>query len=174
MLYYQMCLCVTLFIRGGIDMNDIHDVCDYIILKVSEAGAGLNNLKLQKLVYYCQAWHLAFYKSPLFYGKFQAWIHGPVSRELYDRFMSQKSLYSPIDNTDIRPRFNPLSLSYAARGHIDTILETYAQFSGSQLEDMTHEEDPWIYARNGTHPAQRCENEIDEGVMANYYSMRIR
>jgi hypothetical protein len=51
-----------------------------------------------------QAWHLAFYQKPLFDGKFQAWIHGPVNREIYDRFKENKLLYSTVDCDDLLDR----------------------------------------------------------------------
>jgi uncharacterized phage-associated protein len=149
------------------------DVCDYIIVKVGEAGASLNHLKLQKLMYYAQAWHLAFYGNPLFAGKFQAWIHGPVLRELYDRFSGTKTLYSEITEGDIRPDFDMGAVSNSDAAHIDSILETYAGLTGSQLEEMTHHEDPWLRARGGLRPSQRCEAEIDEGLMARYYAQRL-
>ena len=41
---------------------DLNDVCDYIIVKLDDGGESLNLLKLQKLVFYVQAWHLAFFK----------------------------------------------------------------------------------------------------------------
>ncbi|MES1173555.1 MAG: type II toxin-antitoxin system antitoxin SocA domain-containing protein, partial [Myxococcales bacterium] len=56
----------------------VHDVCDYTIVKCSDAGEPLSALKLQKLVYYAQAWYLAFAGVPLFHGTFEAWVHGPV------------------------------------------------------------------------------------------------
>jgi uncharacterized phage-associated protein len=148
----------------------IHDTCDYIILKMTEGGGPLNVIKLQKLTYYAQAWHLAFYGEALFPGKFQAWVHGPVSRELYDRFKDTKTLYSPVGSGDIQSSFDPESLDSGKRQHIDTVLEVYGPFSGSQLEDMTHREEPWIRARAGLRPSQRCETLIDESVMQRFYA----
>lgn len=154
---------------------NIHQVSDYIILKLDEGNVPLNNLKLQKLVYYAQAWHLAMNDGkPLFNGKFQAWIHGPVNRDLYARFVENKSLYSPIETTDISKGFNPEEIPVEARNHIDMVLESYAPFSGSQLEAMTHEETPWIEARDGYHPAQRCEVLLNEETMMSYYESRLK
>jgi uncharacterized phage-associated protein len=150
----------------------IDDACDYIILKMTEGGGPLNVIKLQKLTYYAQAWHLAFYENPLFPGKFQAWVHGPVSRELYDRFKDSKTLYSPVGAGDVRSDFDPESLDSGKRQHIDTVLEVYAPFTGSQLEEMTHREEPWIRARAGRRPSERCENALDEGVMQRYYAAK--
>ena len=153
---------------------NIYQVSDYIILKLIEGGVPLNNLKLQKLVYYTQAWHLAMKDGkPLFDGRFQAWIHGPVNRDLYARFVRNKSLYSPIDISDITEGFNPEDIPADSRKHIDMILESYACFTGSQLESMTHEEEPWIEARTGYHPAERCEAFLNEATMTSYYKKRL-
>lgn len=155
-------------------MYTINKIADYVIFRLKKEDNGsLVNLKLQKLMYYIQAWYIAFNRVPLFDGKFQAWIHGPVNRELYDRFKDKKSLYSDIDSEDIISEdFDDLSASDKA--HIDGVLETYAQFSGYQLETMTHSEDPWILARKGFLPIQRCEHEISEEMMGEFYRKRLQ
>ena len=152
----------------------INDACDYIITKVAEGSNSVNNIKLQKLLYYVQAWYLAFHGRPLYAENenFEAWIHGPVSRDIFDRF-TNKSLYSSIGYEDIREEFDMESLDKEEREHIDTILETYAQFSGTQLENMTHDEEPWIKAREGYSPSERCTNTIDNESMKTYYGSRL-
>ncbi len=154
-------------------MQNIHDVCDYLIIKLRDGGVFLNFLKLHKLLYYLQAWNLAFGRGRLFDEKFQAWVHGPVSRQVYDRFKDTKTLYSSVDRADMRSTFDPTVITDADRATIDSILETYADFSGDQLEEMTHQEDPWINARRGYGPAERCEVEISESDMRQYYSARL-
>lgn len=154
-------------------MAECNAVCDYIVLRLDSAGTKLNLLKLQKLMYYVQAWHLAFYKKPLFPERFQAWVHGPVCRKLYDRFSATKSLYSPVTPGDVvTPNVNA-ALTGDERGHIDCILESYACYCDTQLEEMTHSEEPWIRARGGIPDFQRCEQEIDEDLMASYYASRL-
>ncbi|TVO78453.1 Panacea domain-containing protein [Sedimenticola selenatireducens] len=154
---------------------NINDACDYIIERMSGAGSTLNLLKLQKLLYYVQGWHLAFYKAPLFEGKFQAWVHGPVNREIYDRFRHEKSLYSTVDTSDLRLGYSSSqNLSAASIQHINSVLDTYGCFTGDQLEYMTHQEDPWVQARGDLESSARCESEIDERTMATYYSSRLQ
>ena len=63
-------------------MISVSDVCDYIIYRSQNAGRRLNVLKLHKLLYYCQAWNLAFGRGRLFDGAFQAWV--PWSRKSGD------------------------------------------------------------------------------------------
>lgn len=154
-------------------MTTIDNACDYIILKLTEGGAGLNLLKLQKLLYYVQAWSLALSNQRMFEGKFQAWVHGPVNRYIYDRFRNDKSLYSAVGTQDIREGFSLEHIRAEDQTFIDEVLEAYAPFTGTQLEDLTHREEPWITARQGLLPSARCENEIDERVMATYYANRV-
>ena len=61
-------------------MPSAHDVAKYIIGKSGQISA----MKLQKLVYYAQAWSLVWDEEPLFPQKVRAWVNGPVVRELYD------------------------------------------------------------------------------------------
>lgn len=152
----------------------IFDVADYIIWKVCEAGESLNQLKMQKLAYYSEAWNWAIDERDLSGTSFQAWIHGPVSRELFDRFKDTKSLYSPVVLEDMRPEFNPDNLDPDERVHIDRVLDVYAGLTGSQLETMTHSEEPWIEARTGYGPTERCEVEIRTATMRKYYGARLK
>lgn len=154
-------------------MISANNACDYIVTMLDEAGEELNLLKLQKLLYYAQAWYLAFYKKPLFSDKFQAWIHGPVCRPIYNRFSSTKSLYSNLSLSDRCDDFNLGKIPVAIRRHLDGVLEVYVKFSGSQLEDMTHSEDPWKIARKGYRTSERCEVELDEALMCTYYGARL-
>ena len=150
-------------------MTTVHDLADYIIVKLDEAKIGLNSLKLQKLVYYAQAWRVALAEQSLFPGKFQAWVHGPVNRQLYDRFSVTHSMYDMLSLLDVRPDSDMAAIPDEDRVHIDEILEVYARFSGPQLESMTHGEEPWIRARGDRKPSERCEVEIDEALMASFY-----
>ncbi|MBC5775734.1 DUF4065 domain-containing protein [Pontibacter sp. KCTC 32443] len=156
-------------------MYNINTICDYVILRLKSEGEDfLTNLRLQKLLYYVQAWHLAFNKEKLFEGDFQAWIHGPVNREIYDRFKDSKGLYSEIHLADLLDENCFQNIDEESRKHVDVILENYGKFSGTQLEYMTHQEEPWIDARKGYSPSQRCEIVINNELMGDYYRARLQ
>ena len=55
-------------------MATAHDVAAYILQKKGEMTA----MKLQKLVYYSQAWSVVWDERPLFHEKIEAWANGPV------------------------------------------------------------------------------------------------
>lgn len=152
---------------------DINDVVDYVIVRLDEGGVPLTLLKLQKLLYYVQAWHLAFGKGKFFNGNFQAWIHGPVNREIYDRFKDTHSLYASVTRDNVRSADAIVTFPESARLHIDEVLEAYGDLSGTQLEAMTHSEKPWQQARSGLRPSERCEKMIDESLMADFYKSQL-
>lgn len=152
---------------------NIHDVVDYIIVRLDEGGVPLSLLKLQKLLFYVQAWRLAFGKGKFFEGRFQAWIHGPVNREVYDRFKDDFSLYSIVGAQAVRNENAGEVFTEEQRLHIDEVLEAYGSFSGTQLEAMTHSEKPWQAAREGFRPSQRCEKLIEEDIMAAFYKQQL-
>jgi uncharacterized phage-associated protein len=151
-------------------MVDINQVADYICDYLVETGAPPSQLKLHKLLYYVQAWNLALYDEPLFGEEFQAWVHGPVSRVIYDRFKSTKNMLSTIDRKDI-PRCSdlPENVTY----HIGEVLEAYGDFSGTQLEELTHKEDPWLNARKGLERSERSTNAISKEDMKVFYKLRL-
>lgn len=152
-------------------MISIKQATDYILSKVCELGRGVSPLKLQKLLYYVQSWHLALEDSVLFQGKFQAWVHGPVNRDVYDRFASEYSLYSPISYERLSDYDADFSgMPEEDKLFINEVLDAYAGFSGDQLEDLSHSEMPWINARIGLREGERSERFIQESDMKEYYA----
>ncbi len=67
-------------------MFSCFEIADYFIWLANNTGSFISNLKLQKLVYYAQAWYLAIHDQPLFNEEFEAWIHGPVIPVLYQKY----------------------------------------------------------------------------------------
>jgi len=157
-------------------MLNINIVANYICSSLINAGDTPSVLKLHKLLYYVQSWHLALHGEPLFDEKFQAWVHGPASRVIYDRFKDSKSMYSQIDIEDLHvedleQEFS--SISEDAKEHIEYVLESYGDLSGVELEKLTHKEDPWINARRGIPRYERSETFISEDEMKDYYASMI-
>jgi uncharacterized phage-associated protein len=154
-----------IFVPGWGAPSKLDLVADYILRAANEAGEPVTNLKLQKLVYYCQAWSLALREKPLFDEKIKAWVHGPVIPQLYHRFKSAGN--QPIDAEPEAP-----SLTEEECDLIDKVLDVYLGFSSWDLERLTHAEEPWIEARGGLPPGEPCETEISTQTMARFYRAR--
>jgi len=122
----------------------------------------MTNKKLQKLCYYAKAWHLALYDENIVEEHFEAWIHGPVCRELYDKYKEHgKDIISEeIDSVDTS---NDLMV------FVQQIFDAYGHLSGDELEIITHREKPWIEARGDSEPLQSCKAIISEDTMKTYY-----
>lgn len=120
-------------------------------------------MKLQKLVYYAQAWSLVWDERPLFDEQIQAWANGPVVRELYDCHRGQFRVSS-------WPWGNASALDAVARETVDAVLHFYGDQTSQWLSNLTHMEDPWKDARAGCRTGERSEAEITQAAMAEYYS----
>ena len=124
-------------------MKKVLDIAKYFLSTQDEdAGDTISNLKLQKLVYYAQGFNLALYGKRLFKESILAWEHGPVVAELYHEYKDYGA--DPI------PMPNDLDLSIFSgkeKELLDDIHEVYGQYSAWKLRNMTHNEQPWIEAR---------------------------
>lgn len=124
----------------------------------------MTNKKLQKLCYYAQAWHYAFYDKGLFYQDIQAWVHGPVVKEVYDEYKNYKWNHIPKIADELVPKLSEDIIEL-----LDDVYDKYGQFSGDQLELLTHSELPWLEARKGLEEWQPSDKVINPNTMSNYY-----
>lgn len=140
-------------------MVSCNDVATYILQKLGPMTA----MKLQKLVYYSQAWSLVWDEKPLFQESIEAWANGPVAPALY---RLHKGEYMLND----WPYGDSSKLNDEQRETIDAVLNFYGKKDSQWLSDLTHQEDPWITAREGLRPGERGNTEISWAAMAEYYS----
>lgn len=141
------------------------DVAAYIIQKANSVRGkkkDLTPLKLQKILYYAQGWHLARKGAPLFKSRIVAWQHGPVIKEVYDAYKNRLVV------SHIRPQEsvgNVTCLDTDAKEFLDEIWDNYGGKSAWELVGMTHLTQPWIDARNDP-----LSQEITEGEMRKYFT----
>lgn len=127
-----------------------------------EAGDSITHLKLQKLVYYAQAWSLALRDAALFDEDMQAWAHGPVAESVYQTYRG--SGWEALGSPEVLPDICGEDSEF-----LSSILATYGDFSAKHLENMTHSERPWIEARKGLPPEARSNEPISKDLMAAFY-----
>lgn len=127
---------------------DVNDVADYFIYKGKfyELQRGsISNLKLQKLLYYSQAWFYTLTGYKLFDEKVKAWAHGPVVPNIYYK-------YKKYGYNGITKKVNSIPPLIERNVNVKDVLKgvwrTYGDFSAKDLEKITHLEPPWQRARN--------------------------
>ncbi|PKM87506.1 MAG: hypothetical protein CVU43_22130 [Chloroflexi bacterium HGW-Chloroflexi-5] len=132
----------------------------------------MSQKKLQKLAYYSVAWHYALFDKP-FAGvdlPFEAWVHGPVSRNLYSKYKGFK--FNNIPKIKTEPDFSKYKNDELEI--LDFVWENYGEFTANQLETLTHTEDPWQKKRRGYGELESSSEVIGVEDMKKYYRKFIK
>ena len=148
-----------------------HLLADFILQKYGP----MSHLKLQKLLYYCEAYHLAYFEESIINEDFEAWVHGPVCREVYNSLKGNSVLYTDLG---FNGNYNPEGelqqvLSSNQFELLSDVLSELSNWSGLELENATHNELPWREARKDLGPADRCENKISKETMKLFYKAEL-
>jgi uncharacterized phage-associated protein len=135
---------------------------DNIAAAILKRTGSINTFKLQKLVYYSEAWHLVWESESLFEDRIEAWANGPVVPALYQKHRTKYIV-------DAWPDGDAGALSDKENESIDAVLAFYGEYQGYQLAELTHQEEPWIRAREGLGLGERGNAEISRESMRIFY-----
>ena len=144
--------------------NKIIIAAEYIINKCNE----VTPLALQKMLYYIRGFYMAFYKAELFEDDCEAWVHGPVYREIYNQFKEYK--YHTIE---IKDEINSELFTNEEIEILDSICENFGCYSGTMLELFTHDEDPWKITRGELDENEKSDKVIDKKIIKEYFTKVI-
>lgn len=133
------------------------DVAAALVSRLGSATAW----QLQKLIYYCQAWHLARHDTPLFADRIEAWPDGPVVYDVFREHRGKVAVHATSGD--------PSRLDGDAQRIVDFVIETYGSLTARELVDTTHIEGPYLVARRGLPPRAPSNNAIDTSLMSAYY-----
>lgn len=141
--------------------KEIELIAKYVIAK----GKEITPLALQKILYYSQGFYKAFFGKFLFEEDCQAWVHGPVYVDIYEKYKDFKSanIYIDIDY-DIED-----IVVDEKREILDAIIKYFGYYNGKALEKMSHYETPWINARKGLLPTENSNNIINKEDIKEYF-----
>lgn len=124
------------------------DVAAKVINRCIDIDKPVSNLKLQKVLYFLDIWHLIHTKERLITNEnFEAWHYGPVLPSVYKEY----ALYAgnPIDSKIKReiPEFAPENEKL--KEYIYGYLDRLASIDPWELVRVSHKEDqPWYKAYN--------------------------
>lgn len=132
---------------------DVLNICRYII----NYSDGVSNLKLQKLLYFIQAYFLITKGEPCFYDDIEAWDFGPVIPKAYCEYKqfgcgdipSIKS-FIQIDENNIwdskRILYDDSVIEKDDKKRINAVVDLFADYSATNLVELTHKQAPWTNA----------------------------
>ena len=138
------------------------NIADTIIDLSRKRGTTIDNLKLQKLMYYCQGWYVTFNDTTLFNEGIEAWVHGPVVPVVFRKFKEFRK-------NDISCEAKSVEDEGVIK-HIHSVLEVYGKYDGIQLMHLTHKEKPWLDARKGLAADESGNSVISCKSMNEYFS----
>ena len=143
------------------------DIANKLLLAASRdsviegQGELMSNMKLQKMLYYQQGFHLAVFGTPLFDEPIEAWMYGPVVPSVYEHY--KKYGYNGIAPESIEE----IELEPQEQALFDEVYKVYTAYSAVGLMNMTHQETPWASTTTGV------GNEIAKEKMRDFFLTRI-
>lgn len=121
---------------------DVFKVANTLLKMGDEIGEPLSNMKLQKILYYEQGYHLAYFDTPLFNEDIHAWFYGSVVPCVYERYKEYKNGLISYDEVDGEIEFKNKREWIVFRNVFDALVA----YSAIGLMRMTHSETPWMQA----------------------------
>jgi len=139
-------------------MKDIELIARWFINNINP-----DPLKLQKLLYFSQGISFCMFEEELFPEEFEAWVNGPVIPEIY--FKYKEFGFNPILTKFDEPKLEDKVLEV-----LNYVKRTYGKYDGKYLKEITHNQEPWLYARRGLDPDERDCKTIPKEIIAEYFS----
>lgn len=165
---------------------DIKDYACYVGITMLMKGLTVSPLKLQKILYYEQAWHMVSFgrENQLFACAPQAWVNGPVYPEIYyiykdmvfgmcDHLKMDNFIHHGEDASDKeRTLLKKMALTQDEIALTERVILLYGSRTQNQLILLTHSEKPWSEMREGLMPYDYSNREISLDTMHDYYKQR--
>lgn len=143
------------------ESSKVNVIIDYLLFRCED----ITPLALQKALYYIQGFYYALMDGFLFPEDCEAWVHGPVYREIYNHYSNYR--FDPIESNDA---FDVSVFTDSEKAVIDSIIQNFCCYSGKILERFTHSEMPWLKTR-GNLPADAHSNRIiSKEVIGEYFT----
>jgi len=153
---------VEALLSGDIcEKSKIDSVIEYLLNQCED----ITPLALQKALYYIQGFYYAFYKRYLFSEECQAWVHGPVYRDIYFRYRDYR--FDPIKGDN---EIDDTVFSSSEKAILDSVVRHICCYSGKVLESFTHAETPWLSARGNLAETEPSDQIIKKENIGKYFT----
>ena len=143
---------------------NVLDIANKLLIRAknNENGDLMSNMKLQKMLYYQQGFHLAYFGTPLFDEEIEAWMYGPVIPSVYDHFKNNGR--QGIDPGEVQE----VPLESKEETLFNEVYKVYRAYGATGLMEMTHRETPWKATPTGV------GNIIRKNLMESFFKKRLK
>ena len=130
-------------------MEKIINVAQYIFNEYKRVTEEIiDEMKLQKLLYFSQRETFAILNQPLFNEVFEGWKYGPVSREVRTVF-TEDGINAQTEDIKSESKYI-----------INNIIQEYGVLASWKLSALTHKETSWLNSRKGLKKEENGNVEI--------------
>jgi len=150
----------TILGKGEVGTKKIDHTVDYLLDQCED----VTPLALQKALYYIQGFHFAFYGDFPFSEDCEAWVHGPVYREIFDKYREYR--YDPIRK---KVPIEYSGFSSTEKAIMDSVIKNVCCYSAKVLEMFTHSEAPWLETRGNLPLAAASNRMIQKELIGSYF-----
>ncbi|MEG0022512.1 MAG: DUF4065 domain-containing protein [Bacilli bacterium] len=151
---------ILIFEQPSLSDDKMDSVANYLLSECED----ITPLALQKILYYIQGFYFAFTKKFIFKQNCEAWVHGPVFKEIYNKY--KKYCYDPITGYDLK---DEVSFSVTEKAIIDSVIKNFGCYSGKILESFTHAETPWLETRGDLPATMSSDKQINKDLISAYF-----
>ena len=135
-------------------MLSVHDVARELRHRLPQVG----DVKIHKLAYYCQGWHLVRTGERMFPEAIEAWTNGPVVADLWH------------DEKRSRPLPPARRADDEQVAVIDYVIARYGRYTGRELIRKTHLEDPWRDVSERDDSFDTANPEITDSALLSWFT----
>jgi len=139
-------------------VNDVYEVAKWFL-----HTEPMTHKKLQKLLYFSYGIYLAQnndnydnISNSLFENKFEAWVHGPVDPKIYSLYKNNGINLLFLENIET------ISFNHDVMNALNKTMEIYGKYSADELENISHNQAPWMNARKGLAPIEASNNLLSD------------
>ncbi len=149
-----------LSLQSGGEETKLDRAAKYLLYRCED----ITPLMLQKALYYIQGFCFAFLGQFPFREDCEAWVHGPVFKEIYLRYKDYR--YEPGEE---KAPFDVSCFTAEEKAIYDSVINHFCCYSGKTLESITHNEAPWLKARGSLPLSAYAEEVIDREILGKYF-----
>ena len=160
-------------------MLDVRALANLTLERARVRRIDLTNMAINKIVYFVHSDYLVEQGKPLVGAKIEAWLHGPVFRELYQEFKRWGDAPILGKATKVDPFSGEVVeaieiFTAEERQYIERLIDRYIGFTAARLRAISHTEGgPWyqVWAHDGRlNPGMKISN----GLILAYHSPGVK
>lgn len=164
-----------------LNLLDIKELASFLVSYFDFYEDPITQLKLQKLLYFIQGWHLAYFDCELFKDEPEAWVKGTVYRRIYSAYGSRgyaillpNSKNKIKTESEINKKLSELGCNKEQTELIKAVLKKYGNMTTSKLVLINHLHEPWINARKNLDILERGNRVIKNESIKKYFKKFLK